>query len=77
MKIIKRNGSEETFDVNKIVTAITKANDTVEDSEKMTPLQIGRITDPRCIRMREARPRALRGRSTGFRRGSDYGSRRV
>ena len=45
MKIIKRNGSEETFDVNKIVTAITKANDTVEDSEKMTPLQIGRIAD--------------------------------
>ena len=45
MKIIKRNGAEETFDVNKIVTAITKANDTVEDAEKMTALQIGRIAD--------------------------------
>ena len=45
MKIIKRNGAEETFDVNKIVTAITKANDTVDEAEKMTALQIGRIAD--------------------------------
>ena len=26
MKIIKRNGSEETFDINKIVRAVTKAD---------------------------------------------------
>ena len=30
MKIIKRNGSEEVFDVKKIVTAITKANESTE-----------------------------------------------
>ena len=26
MKIIKRNGSEETFDIQKIVVAVTKAD---------------------------------------------------
>ncbi len=45
MKIIKRNKSEMTFDVEKIVNAITKANDVVEDSEKMTTMQIRRIAD--------------------------------
>ena len=45
MKIIKRNGSEVLFDACKIETAITKANETVEDSVKLTPLQIKRITE--------------------------------
>ncbi len=30
MKIIKRNGSEEVFDINKIVSAVTKANEASE-----------------------------------------------
>ncbi len=45
MKIIKRNGSEETFDVNKIIIAITKANKSVAEVAQMTPLQIERIAN--------------------------------
>ena len=45
MKIIKRNGAEEIFDIEKIEVAITKANETVEESARMTPLQIKRIAD--------------------------------
>lgn len=43
MKIIKRNGSQAEFDVNKIITAIKKANETVEEKVRMTPVQIERI----------------------------------
>ena len=43
MKIIKRNGSEVVFDITKIENAVTKANNAVEESERMTPLQIKRI----------------------------------
>ena len=45
MKIIKRNGAEEIFDAAKIEAAITKANDAAEESVRMTPLQIKRITE--------------------------------
>ncbi|MBR3750885.1 MAG: anaerobic ribonucleoside-triphosphate reductase [Clostridia bacterium] len=43
MKIIKRNGSEVDFNIEKIEVAVTKANDVVNDAEKMTPMQIKRI----------------------------------
>ena len=43
MTVIKRNGSEVTFDITKIIAAITKANDTVDESSRMTPIQIQRI----------------------------------
>ena len=45
MKIIKRNGSEVNFDENKILVAITKANESVPESDRMTELQIKRITE--------------------------------
>ena len=45
MKIIKRNGSEVVFDIDKIVMAVTKANEAVEESVRMTPLQIRRISE--------------------------------
>ena len=45
MKIIKRNGAEVVFDIQKIETAITKANNAVEESVRMTPLQIKRIAE--------------------------------
>ena len=45
MKIIKRNGAEVVFDANKIEVAVTKANNAVEESVRMTPLQIKRITE--------------------------------
>ena len=43
MKIIKRNGAEATFDISKIIMAITKANAAVEECDRMTPRQIQRI----------------------------------
>ncbi len=45
MKIIKRNGSETVFDITKIIAAITKANETVEEGARMTPTQIHRIAE--------------------------------
>ena len=45
MKIIKRNGAEEVFDIRKIEMAVTKANEAVEESVRMTPLQIRRISE--------------------------------
>ena len=45
MKVIKRNGSEVDFDITKIIAAITKANDVVEESERMTSMQIRRIAE--------------------------------
>ncbi|MBQ7488501.1 MAG: anaerobic ribonucleoside-triphosphate reductase, partial [Clostridia bacterium] len=45
MKIIKRNGAEETFDRSKISNAIRKANNTVELKYRLTDLQIERIAD--------------------------------
>ncbi len=44
MKIIKRNGSEATFDSSKIVNAVTKANDSVEQPTLTQP-QINEIAD--------------------------------
>ena len=45
MKINKRNGSEVAFDITKIIVAITKANDSVEEVDRMTPVQIQRIAE--------------------------------
>ena len=57
MKVIKRNGSEVVFDISKIITAITKANNAVDEAERMTPMQIRRIAEAvelNCIRMNRA-----------------------
>ncbi len=43
MKIIKRNGAEVAFDIEKIRTAITKANEAAEENVRMTQTQIDRI----------------------------------
>ena len=45
MKIIKRNGAEAVFDIEKIVMAVTKANNACEEKVRLTPLQIQRIAD--------------------------------
>ncbi|MBO5302468.1 MAG: anaerobic ribonucleoside-triphosphate reductase [Lachnospiraceae bacterium] len=45
MKIIKRSGTEEEFDLQKIETAITKANNSVVESEKMSEEQIQEISE--------------------------------
>ena len=57
MKIIKRNGSEAVFDITKIISAITKANDVVAEELRMTPMQIRRIAESverSCIDMGRA-----------------------
>ena len=54
MKVIKRNGSEVTFDITKIIAAITKANESVDESIRMTPMQIQRIAESvefSCLKM--------------------------
>ena len=45
MKIIKRSGAEVVFDAEKIIIAVTKANDSVVPSARMTPIQIKRIAE--------------------------------
>ena len=45
MKVMKRNGTEVIFDITKIIAAITKANNTIEEDARMTPVQIQRIAE--------------------------------
>jgi len=45
MKIIKRSGAEVTFDPEKIIVAITKANESVVPSSRMSAIQIKRIAE--------------------------------
>ncbi len=45
MKIIKRNGAEADFDITKIIIAVTKANNVVDEAARMTPMQIQRIAE--------------------------------
>ncbi|WP_298021773.1 anaerobic ribonucleoside-triphosphate reductase [uncultured Dysosmobacter sp.] len=54
MKVIKRNGTEVIFDITKIIAAITKANESVGESARMTPVQIQRIAESvelSCLKM--------------------------
>lgn len=50
MKVIKRNGNKVEFNKNKILIAITKANESVEQQVRLTPLQIERITESVVIK---------------------------
>ena len=45
MKIIKRSGAEVTFDPQKIIIAVTKANESVVPSQRMSEIQIKRIAE--------------------------------
>ena len=67
MKIIKRNGAEVTFDINKIEMAITKANEAAEEKYRMTP-----PADPPHHRIR---PHQLRGNGQKPLCGGNSGSR--
>ncbi|MBQ9617939.1 MAG: anaerobic ribonucleoside-triphosphate reductase, partial [Oscillibacter sp.] len=49
MTVIKRNGTEVPFDITKITEAVRKANETVEESNRMTPTQILRIGE--CVEL--------------------------
>ncbi|HBV51389.1 MAG TPA: anaerobic ribonucleoside-triphosphate reductase [Clostridiales bacterium] len=57
MKIIKRNGSEAVFDISKIITAITKANNADENTKELTSeqiLQIASSVEESCAKMNRA-----------------------
>ena len=57
MNVIKRNGTEDSFDIEKIVAAISKANNSVEEKARMTPLQVRRIAEfveLSCLKMNRA-----------------------
>ncbi len=45
MKIIKRNKTEVYFNIEKISAAVTKANNVVEEAERLTPLEIRDIAE--------------------------------
>ena len=46
MKIIKRNGAEVGFDITKIIIAITKANESVAEADRMTPCRSSASRSP-------------------------------
>ncbi len=57
MNVIKRNGSEVAFDINKIRKAIIKANQSVPEEIRMTDLQIDRIAESvefSCFKMKRS-----------------------
>ena len=57
MNVIKRNGTEVSFDITKIIAAITKANESIEETIRMTPVQIRRIAESvelNCQKMNRA-----------------------
>ena len=57
MTVIKRNGAEVDFDIDKIVSAVSKANDSVGEEARLTPLQIRRIAEfveLSCLKMNRA-----------------------
>ncbi len=45
MYVIKRNGTEVEFDIEKIVAAVTKANESIDEKSRMTPVQVRRIAE--------------------------------
>lgn len=45
MNIIKRNGSEVPFDPNKIVVAVSKANTSVSEQDRISDIQIKHISE--------------------------------
>ena len=54
MKIIKRSGTEAIFNIDKILAAVTKANESVIDSERMNREQIqeiGKNVENICLNM--------------------------
>ena len=57
MKIIKRSGAEMVFDITKIIAAITKANNSVGESERLTASQIHEAAanvEKTCLEMNRA-----------------------
>ena len=73
MKIIKRNGAEVPFDITKIITAVTKASDSVSGQSRLTKDQITQIAAAVTRPVSGAEPRRQRGRSAGYGREPAHG----
>ena len=57
MKVIKRSGAESKFDVKKIISAITRANESVEIDQRISEEEILRISNEvvaQCKKMKRA-----------------------
>ena len=57
MKLIKRNGSEVTFDSDKIYIAVEKANMAIDEKERIPDREIRRVTEKvtrKCEKMKRA-----------------------
>ena len=57
MKLIKRNGSEAVFDREKIAAAVTKANEAVEEADRLpveTVEEIARNVEMQCKKMKRS-----------------------
>lgn len=77
MRVIKRNGAEVEFDIVKIIAAVTKANDVVDEEARMTPVQIQRIAESVEFSCQSLGPRAHGRGDPGLCRAPDHGARRV
>ena len=58
MNIIKRSGEEVAFEREKIVSAISRANETVEEAERLNSAKIEKMVNE-IVQMCEVRGRAL------------------
>ena len=53
MNVIKRNGTEVSFDITKILSAITRANESIDAEKRMTSTQVRRIAESVELACRE------------------------
>ena len=58
-KIIKRNGEEVTFDIDKIINAITKANEEVSKLHQMNEYQIMAIAEKVADQVKKQHEKAI------------------
>lgn len=73
MKIIKRSGQETSFDEEKIVNAVKKANKEVNEVSRISDEQIRTLAHGVAGGMRAHGPRGQRRGNTGYGRRSSYG----
>ena len=77
MRVIKRNGAEVEFDIVKIIAAVTKANDVVDEEARMTPVQIQRIAESVEFSCQSLGRAPTVEETPGLCRAPDHGARRV
>ncbi len=74
VNVIKRNGQEVGFDIKKIINAITKANNEVDDVHQMNPYQIRAVADTIAKNIFVPAPCHQRRRYTRYGRKGHYGN---